>query len=270
MSADKPDPQDLLELAIPIAAAGAALARETRATAITQVRTKSTETDVVTAADHAVERLVIGELRAARPDDAVLTEEAGEFSGDGSDVRWILDPIDGTVNYLYGVPYYALSLAAEVRGHVVAGVVHQIASGEVYTALLGEGAYRDGRRLRGSAETELSQALVATGFGYRSDRRAHQSAVLAGLLASIRDIRRLGAGALDLCLAAEGSVDAYYEKGLSAWDLAAGSLIAAEAGLTVSGLNGKAPGGEFILAAPPVLHGALRKALEDLDASGGP
>lgn len=225
---------------------------------------------MVTAADHAVERLVLDALREIRPHDAVLTEESGAVDGSGSDVRWILDPIDGTVNYLYGVPYYALSLAAEVDGVVVAGVVHNVASGDVYWATKGGGAWRDGQRLAGSAETEMSQALVATGFAYRSDRRAHQSAVLAGLLAKIRDIRRLGAGALDLCLAAEGAVDAYYEKGLSTWDLAAGSLIATEAGLIVSGLNGQPAGPDFLLAAPPELHGALVRVLADLGASGGP
>jgi myo-inositol-1(or 4)-monophosphatase len=270
VGADTPTPEQLLALAVPIAADGAALAREARTTAITQVRTKSTETDVVTAADHAVERLVLEALHRARPADAVLTEEAGAVAGGDSDVRWILDPIDGTVNYLYGVPYYALSLAAEVNGVVVAGVVHNVATGDVYTATQGGGAWRDGRRLAGSAETELGQALVATGFAYRSDRRKHQSAVLAGLLGAIRDIRRLGAGALDLCLAAEGVVDAYYEKGLSTWDLAAGALIAAEAGLVVSGVHGRPAGPEFLLAAPPELHRVLVRVLEDLDASGGP
>jgi myo-inositol-1(or 4)-monophosphatase len=270
VTSETPAPEELLAIAVAIAADGAVLAREARSTAITQVRTKSTETDVVTAADHAVERLVLEALHTERPRDAVLTEEAGMVAGHGSDVRWILDPIDGTVNYLYGVPYYALSLAAEVSGTVVAGVVHNIATGTVYTATRGGGAWRDAHRLSGSAETELSQALVATGFAYRSDRRAHQSAVLAGLLASIRDIRRLGAGALDLCLAAEGAVDAYYEKGLSTWDLAAGALIASEAGLVVSGLDGRPAGPEFLLAAPPDLHAALVRVLADLDASGGP
>lgn len=269
MSADTPDPEDLLRLAVPIAAAGVALAREARSTAITQVRTKSSDTDVVTAADHAVEHLVIDRLLAARPDDAILTEESGAVDG-GSNVRWILDPIDGTVNYLYGVPYYALSLAAEVDGVVVAGVVHNVASDVVYTATQGGGAWRDGLRLSGSSETEMSQSLVATGFGYDSARRANQSRVLAGLLAQIRDIRRMGAGALDLCAAAEGTVDVYYEKGLSIWDLAAGVLIATEAGLVVTGLNGQPAGPDMVLAAPPALHGAFHHVLADLDASGGP
>ncbi len=152
-----------------------------------------------------------------RPGDAVLGEEYGE-AGTGrrpGTVRWIVDPIDGTVNYLYGLPHYAVSLAAEVDGEVVAGVVRNAATGEEWTATAGGGAWRDGRRLTGSPATDLGQALVATGFGYDAARRAHQAAVLAELIPRVRDIRRFGAAALDLCLAAEGRVDAYYEKGLA-------------------------------------------------------
>jgi myo-inositol-1(or 4)-monophosphatase len=270
-----PAPADLLHLAERVAAKGAQIAQEQRANAITQVRTKSTDTDVVTAADHAVEDYIVQALRAQRPNDAILTEESGAVAaGSGatgvSRVRWILDPIDGTVNYLYGIPYYAVSLAAEVDGQVVAGVVRNAATGVAYTATLGGGAWRDGERLAGSGVRVLGQALVATGFGYLSDRRAHQAKVLAGLAAAIRDIRRLGAGALDLCAAAEGIVDAYYEKGLNAWDLAAGVLIAREAGLLVTGVRGEPAGPDLVIAAPPAIHGALQAVLTDLDASGGP
>jgi myo-inositol-1(or 4)-monophosphatase len=273
---DHTEPVSLLALAMRVAAEGAALAQVKRSEFITHVRTKSTDTDVVTAADHAVERLVIDALRAQRPGDAVLSEESGEWpNGDAdSTVRWILDPIDGTVNYLYGVPYYAVSLAAEVAGVVVAGVVHNAATGVVYSATAGGGAWchEDGtsRRLYGSDVTELSQSLVATGFGYDAARRLRQAAVLAGLAGTIRDIRRLGAGALDLCTAAAGIVDAYYEKGLNEWDLAAGVLIAREAGLTVSGLRDAEPGYRFVLAAPPAIHGALHGVLLDLEADDGP
>lgn len=145
-------------------------------------------------------------------------------------MRWIVDPIDGTVNYLYGLPYSAVSLAAEVDGVVVAGVVRNVSTGEEWTATAGGGAWRDGVRLRCSDEVDLGQALVGTGFGYDAGRRAHQAQVVAGLIAHVRDIRRLGAAALDLCLVAEGRLDAYFEKGLAAWDLAAGGLVAAEAG----------------------------------------
>lgn len=267
--------QQLLELAIPIAAEAAASAKRMRVQAITEVDTKSTITDVVTAADKAVEQQVIAALRKVRPSDSILGEEYGQELSDSSAadsdrVRWILDPIDGTVNYLYGLPQYAISLAAEVDGEVLAGVVHNAASGVVWTATKGNGAWRDGRRLTGSRQTELGQALIATGFGYAAARRAHQGKVVAALLPSVRDIRRMGAASLDLCAAAEGMVDAYFEKGLAAWDLAAGGLIAREAGLLVTGLNGKQPGPDMVVAAPPGLHTGLHDALAALDADGGP
>ena len=186
-------------------------------------------------------------------------------------MRWILDPIDGTVNYLYGLPQYAVSLAAEVDGAVVAGGGAQRGhrrgvDGDAAAAA--PGATGGGCAAR--AQTELGQALVATGFGYDPARRAHQAGVLAGLLARVRDIRRFGAAALDLCLAAEGAVDAYYEKGLNAWDHAAGGLVATEAGLLVAGLRGAPPGPDMVVAAPPALFGPLHDRLAELDAAGGP
>ncbi|MEV7226300.1 inositol monophosphatase family protein [Polymorphospora sp. 2-325] len=268
-----PKPQDLLEIAVRVARDGAATARRMRAEGVSAVATKSTATDVVTAADRAVERQVIADLRVARPGDTVLGEEYG-VSGDrpaaGAAVRWILDPIDGTVNYLYGLPNYAVSLAAEVDGVVVAGVVRNIATGTEWTATLGGGAYRDGHRLHGSAETDLAQALVGTGFGYDPARRLHQARVLLGLIARVRDIRRAGAAAIDLCLAAEGAIDAYYEKGLNAWDQAAGGLVATEAGLVLGGLKGQPAGPDLVVAAPPALFGPLHDLLVELDAAGGP
>lgn len=265
---------DLLALAVRVAEGGAALAQDAREQAITQVRTKSTDTDVVTAGDQAVERYILGELAAARPNDAVLSEESGAL-GDpaGAAVRWILDPIDGTVNYLYGVPYYAVSLAAEVDGVVVAGVVRNAATGEQWTAVRGAGAYKGehgrGRRLTGSTETELGQSLIATGFGYEPAYRAHQARVLAGIADQIRDIRRFGAAALDLCAVAEGIVDGFYHQGLNLWDIAAGGLVATEAGLVVSGVDGGPPDG-LLVAAPRAIHGALRTVLADLGAADGP
>jgi myo-inositol-1(or 4)-monophosphatase len=274
MDGTAPEPEKLLEFAVEVARGAAATARRMRAEGVSGISTKSTATDVVTAADRAVERQAVAALRTARPGDTVLGEEYGARTGDatpGRDaVRWILDPIDGTVNYLYNLPVYAVSLAAEVDGVVVAGVVHNAATGDEWTAVRGAGAYRDGRRLTGSPATELAQALVATGFGYDAGRRAHQAAVLSRLLPRVRDIRRFGAASIDLCLAAEGSVDAYYEKGLNAWDHAAGGLVATEAGLRVTGLRGAPPGPELVLAAPPGLYDALHNLLADLDASGGP
>ena len=260
---------ELLSVAVEVARGAADMARDLREQGVTGVSTKSTATDVVTAADKATERYVIDMLHERRPGDAVLGEESGESTGVGT-VRWILDPIDGTVNYLYGLPQYAVSLAAEVDGTIVAGVVRNAATGEEWTATRGGGAYRAGRRLGGSATTELSQTLLATGFGYAATRRAHQAQVLARVLPLVRDIRRFGAAALDLCFAAEGRVDAYFEKGLNLWDHAAGGLIAAEAGLLVTGLAGAPPGPDLVLAAPPALHAPLHDALVAFDAAGGP
>jgi myo-inositol-1(or 4)-monophosphatase len=260
---------ELLDVAVRVTRAAADLARELRERGVTGVATKSTDTDVVTAADKATERYVRDALHEWRPDDTVLGEESGESAGTGA-VRWILDPIDGTVNYLYGLPHYAVSLAAEVDGVTVAGVVRNVATGEEWTATRGGGAFRAGRRLAGSEVTELGQALVATGFGYAADRRAHQAGVLARLLPRIRDIRRFGSAALDLCFAAEGRMDAYYEKGLNLWDHAAGGLIAAEAGLLVTGLAGAPPGPDLVVAVPPGIHRALHEALVAFDAAGGP
>jgi myo-inositol-1(or 4)-monophosphatase len=269
------DASTLLDLAVTAARAGAELAVRRRAEGLGVVDTKSTDTDLVTAADRAVERLLIEILLGARPGDRVLGEEGGETgigAADGSDgsVRWVIDPIDGTVNYVYGLPQYAVSIAAEAGGRVVAGVVRNAATGEEWTAIRGGGAWRDGRRLAGSAATTLDRCLVATGFGYDAARRAHQAAVLANLLPQIRDVRRFGAASIDLCLAAEGRVDAYYEKGLNAWDHAAGGLIATEAGLLVTGLRGEPPGPTMVVAAMPAVHDELHTVLVDLDADGGP
>lgn len=261
---------ELLDIAVLVAADAADTARRMRNEAITEVDTKSTVTDVVTAADRAVERQVIAALAARRPGDTVLGEEFGGAPVSGDGVRWIVDPIDGTVNYLYGLAYYAVSIAAEVDGEVVAGVVRHAVTGETWTAARGHGAWRDGRRLTGSPAVELGLSLVGTGFGYARERRAHQAAVVAQVLPRVRDIRRMGSAALDLCAAAEGLLDAYYEKGLAEWDLAAGGLIAREAGLLVTGLSGRAAGPDMVLAAPPALHAPLDAMLSELAADTGP
>jgi myo-inositol-1(or 4)-monophosphatase len=262
-------PAELLALAVSVARSASDLAKRMRADGVAAVATKSTATDVVTAADRAVERHVREALHAARPFDVVLGEEYGGGE-QRAPVRWIVDPIDGTVNYLYGLPQYAVSLAAEVDDEVVAGVVRNAETGHEWTAVRGGGAFTGGRRLAVSGETVLAQALVGTGFGYAAGRRRHQARVLAGLIGEIRDIRRLGAASLDLCLVAEGTLDAYYEKGLNAWDHAAGGLVAAEAGALVTGLRGAPPGPDMVLAAPPALHAQLHGRLAALDADGGP
>ena len=173
------------------------------------------------------------------------------------------------MNYLYGLPQYAVSLAAEVDGEVVAGVVVNAATGDEWTGLKGAGSWRGAKRLSVSSRTSLDQALLGTGFGYDARRRAHQGAVLAKIITRVRDIRRFGAAALDLCAVAEGTLDAYYEKGLNAWDHAAGGLIAAEAGAIVRGLDGAPPSLDMVVAAPPAIFGPLQDLLVELDAAGG-
>jgi myo-inositol-1(or 4)-monophosphatase len=269
-------PDELLARAMAAARAGAELAMQHRTSGLGEIGTKSTHTDVVTAADRAVEALLTRLLLDGHPYDHLLGEEGGAAASESRDsdgskrVRWIVDPIDGTVNYVYGLPNFAVSVAAEVDGQIVAGVVRNAATGEEWSAVLGGGAWRGGVRLGGSGVTTLDQALVATGFGYDATRRAHQAAVLTGVLPAVRDIRRMGAASLDLCAAAEGHVDAYFEKGLAIWDRAAGGLIAQEAGLLVTGLRGAPPGPEMVVAAPPAVHGALHDLLVRLDADRGP
>lgn len=230
--------------------------------------TKSSPTDVVTDMDRAAERLIASRLLAGRPGDAILAEEGGE-SGRGR-VRWIVDPLDGTVNYLYGLADWAVSVAAEVAGTVVAGAVSVPVRGELFTAIRGGGAWlrstaAEPVRLRCNTGIPLARALVATGFGYAAGRRRVQGEVVAAVLPRVRDIRRGGSCAVDLCSLAAGRVDAYYERGVNYWDYAAGGLVAEEAGGRVSGLAGKPPGPDLVIAAEPVLARALDGLLAQLD-----
>lgn len=228
------------------------------------VGTKSTPTDVVTVMDRRAERLLVARLSAARPDDGFLGEEGASAAG-RSGVRWVLDPIDGTVNYLYDLPGWAVSVAAEVDGSVAVGVVHVPAYRETFAAARGRGATRNGRPIAVSRCADLGQALVATGFGYAASRRAKQARVLAGVLPRVRDVRRFGAASVDLCAVACGRVDGYYERGLQPWDLAAGGLVAAEAGAVVGGLHGAPPSEQLVLAASRTLFPALHDLLAPLE-----
>lgn len=257
---------DLLDLAVSVAADAAVILVDGLSRARSTVETKSTGTDMVTEMDRAAEALILDRLLGARPHDAVLGEEGTDTTGT-SGVRWIVDPIDGTTNYLYGHPGFAVSIAAEVDGIVTVGVVHDPLHRDVFTAIRGTGAWRNGTSITASEETSLGRALVGTGFSYEPERRRRQATVLQRVLPEVRDIRRMGAASVDLCSVACGRIDAYYERGLQPWDHAAGALIASEAGAIVEDLHGGAPTFDFCLAAPPALFAPLRDLLV---AAGAP
>jgi myo-inositol-1(or 4)-monophosphatase len=269
-----PDPADLLALAVETAREAAALVARGRATAAEHVAVKSSPVDVVTAVDRASEELVVSRLLAARPDDGMLGEEGAARTGT-SPVRWVIDPIDGTVNFLYGLPAYAVSIGAEIDGVVRAGVVLNVATGELFSALDGAGAWLTVPGGTGpvplavSSPPSLEQTLVATGFGYRAEARRAQGAAVADLLPRVRDIRRFGSSALDLCSLAAGRVDAYYELGLHPWDHAAGALIAVEAGAVLSGLPGRPFAEPMAIAAAPSIAAPFAEAVVDLHARFG-
>jgi myo-inositol-1(or 4)-monophosphatase len=228
----RPDPAELADLALETARVAAELVRGRRAAGVSVADTKSSDVDIVTEADRAAETLIRDTIRARRPDDAFLGEEGDDEAGT-SGVRWVIDPIDGTVNFLYGLPQYAVSIAAEVDGEVVAGVVLNAATGVEYVAREEDGrtvARRDGRPLAVRGEAPLSHRLVGTGFSYDRRVRVLQSEAVTRLLPRIRDVRRLGSCALDLCAVAEGQLDAYVEEGVNLWDHAAAGLVARAAG----------------------------------------
>lgn len=266
-------PRELLALAEATAREAGALLLRARAAGASGVETKSSATDMVSDADRASERLIVERLRAVRPHDGILGEEGGASTG-SSGVRWVIDPLDGTTNYLYGLTHFAVSIAAEVRGgegaagEVVAGVVFDPVHGEAFTASLGGGAHLNGRPIAVSGKADLSTALVATGFGYDAEVRGRQGPVVARVLPLVRDIRRHGAAALDLCNVACGRVDAYYERGLQAWDMAAGGLIVREAGGLTSAIEGGPAVPGSMVAATPALHEPLRALVAEAEGEG--
>ena len=249
--------------------------------------TKSSPTDVVTEMDRRSEDLIRARILAARPLDAVLGEEGGQTGdADSAPACWVIDPLDGTVNYLYGLHDWAVSIAVEVGGaeggavdgaedgevgkEIVAGAVYVPARGELFSAARGHGAWLqvgDGEPvpLRCGPGVPLDRALVGTGFGYLAARRQVQGEVAAALLPRIRDIRRIGVASVDLCAVAAGRLDAFYERGLNYWDWAAGALVATEAGAVVGGLNGAPASTSMTVAAAPGLFGPLAQALAELD-----
>ncbi|GGK70343.1 inositol monophosphatase family protein [Ornithinimicrobium pekingense] len=249
-------------------------------------RTKSTDLDVVTVMDERAEALLRERIAAERPDDAVLGEEGAGVSPGTTGLTWVLDPIDGTVNYLYGLPAYAVSVAVVVGDPSragawapVAGAVVNPSTGELFHARAGGGAYlrrvahdgtlehRPPERLEVTDVDDLGQVLLATGFSYDRGRREGQAAVTVDLLPRVRDLRRMGAAALDLCHVAAGRVDAYFEWGTHPWDFAAGVLVVTEAGGVVSGLaEGSAPSRAMVVAAGASAHALVRAELARLEA----
>lgn len=273
----------LRALAVELVTEAGARALELRDAGVEVARTKSSRTDVVTRADLAVETLVRQRLAARRPGDVILGEEEGglgEEQGGGTVpagvCQWVLDPIDGTVNYLYGIPTWGVSIAVRRDGRTLAAAVADPPRGEIFAAAAGLGATltttgADGspstRRLvldPAAAPADLGTALVGTGFGYTAAARAADGLVAARLLPQVRDLRRIGVASLDLCSVAAGRLDAYYERGLNDWDQAGGVLVATEAGVTVLGRPGATPGRRLVLAAGPGLAGRLLGALEQL------
>ncbi len=267
---------ELVAVAEAVAREAGSLISDGRPGRVTVAATKSSPADVVTAMDIASEELLRRRLAQLRPDDGVLGEEHGFLAGT-SGITWVVDPIDGTVNYLYGQPSYAVSVAA-VTGPagvapdprtwtILASCVHAPALGATFTAGRRIGAFRDGVRLAlGAGSADLSNCLIGTGFGYRTERRAAQGRVVAALLPRVRDIRRLGSAAVDLCLVAAGATDAHFERGLQPWDLAGGALVVTEAGGVVSGLRGEPATDVMTVAGPPVVVERLTTILTELDA----
>ena len=250
-------PTELRELAERVAREAGAQLLEAFGGPAVAVEAKSTPTDLVSAADKAAEELILARIGAERPDDGFLGEEGADEAG-STGLRWVVDPLDGTANFLFGVPQWAVSIAVEDADGAIAGVVFDPPRGELWAAERGGEATLDGVPVRGSERAELATALVATGFGYDAEVRRAQAATVAALLPDVRDVRRFGAAALDLAWCAAGRFDGYYERGVKHWDVAAGSLLCERAGLVVEPLPEAPPQAAGLLVAPPGLVDALR------------
>lgn len=251
----------LLDVALRAAHEAGALLLDRFGGPVTGINSKSSRTDLVSDLDREAEGLIAAILRAERPEDGILAEE-GSSASSGSGLRWLVDPLDGTINYLWGVPQWSVSVACLDDDGPLVGVVADPTRGETFWAERGAGAWRDGDPLHLAGGSELGEALVGTGFSYIPSVRATQSALLQRVIPAVRDVRRFGSAAIDLAWVASGRLDAFYEAGLAPWDGAAGSLLVTEAGGTVEDLparDGMPPG---LLAARPGLGGRLRALVE--------
>lgn len=247
---------ELMQLARALAVEAGDMVRAGRRSGVVSADTKSSATDVVTEFDHASERMLVERILRARPDDGIIGEEGAATTG-SSGVSWLIDPIDGTTNFLYDLPGWAVSVAAVDHLGPVAAAVYVPTLGELFSASRGGGATMNGETIRCGQLGELSTALVGTGFSYAAARRAGQGARVAAMLPHVRDIRRLGAASIDLCFVAMGRLDAYFEEGLGAWDLAAGQLVASEAGCRTGDFSGGAIRPEQVLVTNPVLFAEM-------------
>jgi myo-inositol-1(or 4)-monophosphatase len=252
------DPRDLLELAQRAAHEAGSLVRR-KPTRPLRTVAKSSPTDLVTEMDHASEKLIIEMILSVRPEDGVIAEE-GSSRPSQSGFNWLIDPIDGTVNYLRGLPNYSISIAAVNENKPVVGVVYDPTLDETFTAIRGHGAVLNGSPIA-CATTPLAEAVIATGFSYSSAQRAVQAEVLRTVLPAVADIRRPGSAAISLCWVACGRLDAFFESGLQPWDFAAGALIALEAGADIQGVEMYLPHGELIVASAPTITAGLRQIL---------
>jgi myo-inositol-1(or 4)-monophosphatase len=224
------------------------------------ISSKATSTDLVTDVDRTAEQLIVSMIQRERPHDGILGEEGANVTGT-SGVDWIVDPLDGTTNFVYGHPGFSVSIAALVDGIASVGVVADPVHHDLYSASIGRGAHCNGVAITCAPAQPLGNVLVATGFAYDPDERARQARVLATVLPAIRDIRRMGGAAIDLCSVARGRVDAYYEWGLQAWDMAAGVVIASESGAKVGDLSGDLPSSQCCVACHPDVFGPLTELL---------
>ena len=262
------DLDDLLDLAARAAVAAGDLLADALPKTRRRIETKTSISDMVTEMDRAAEALIVDTLAKARPDDAVMAEEGASRDGT-SGVRWVIDPLDGTTNYLYGLPAFTVSIAAEVDGALAVGAVRDPVRKETFTAARGRGARCNGEPLAVEGAPSLATALVGTGFSYSAARRAWQGLVVSRVVGEVRDIRRCGAASLDLCWVAAGRLDAYWERTLQPWDYAAGAVVAAEAGAWVGGLDGGEVSPESVMAAVPHLAEPLRALLREAEAAAG-
>jgi myo-inositol-1(or 4)-monophosphatase len=255
----------LLDLAVRAARAAGGLLLERSGGPVSGVASKTSRTDLVSDTDRDAEALIVGMIQAERPGDAIVGEEGADAPG-SSEVRWLVDPLDGTINYLWGIPQWSVSVAALDGDGPLAGVVHDPSRDETFTAVRGGGARLGDRVLRVGPGAPLDEALIGTGFNYVAAQRARQAALLPAILPAVRDVRRFGSAAIDLAWVACGRLDGYFERGLNPWDWAAGRLLVCEAGGLVQEWRATASDPAGCVAAPPRLIGPLRALIDGAGA----